>query len=119
LLLLLKFYACVLWKAIGFAVRLPHGAGLLFGFRLVPVHKGLGDVRNARDCFVLAHRGLVWFGLDVNLGLAIVAWIVFTEKQMPEFVHVISVFFPDVGDRDGPRGKPQVSGRYFNLPWQF
>lgn len=118
LLLLLKFDACIYWQAICLTIRLPHGAGLLFGFRLIPVHKGLVDVRHARGGFVLAHRwfGLVW--LDVNLGLAIAAWIVFTEKQMPELVHIISVFFPDVGDRDGSRGKPQVGGRDFNLSWQ-
>jgi hypothetical protein len=44
--------------------------------------------------------GLVW--LDVDLGLAIAAWIVFAKKQMPKLVYVISVFFPDVRDRDGP-----------------
>jgi hypothetical protein len=35
---------------------------LLFRLRIIPVHKGLVDVRNARGCFVLVHRGLVWFG---------------------------------------------------------
>jgi hypothetical protein len=59
--------------------------------------------------------GLVWLFGDIELAIA--AWIVFTEKQMPELVCVIRIFFPDVGDRDGPRGKPQVSGRDFNLPW--
>jgi hypothetical protein len=61
--------------------------------------------------------GLVW--LDVKLSLAIVAWIVFTEKQMPELVFVICVFFPNIRDRNRPRGKPQVSGRYFDFLWQF
>jgi hypothetical protein len=65
----------------------------------------------------LAWFGLVW--LDVNLSLAIVTWIVFAEKQMSKLVCVIGVFFPDVRDRDGPRGKPQVSGWHFNLLWQF
>lgn len=64
---------------------------------------------------VISWFGLVW--LNVDLGLAIAAWVVLAEKQMPELVHIISVFFPDVGDRDGPRGKPQVSDRDFNLSW--
>jgi len=59
---------------------------------------------------------VIWFGL-VWFGLAVVAWIVFTKEQMPEFVYIVGVFLPDVSDRDGPRGKPQVGGRDFNLPW--
>lgn len=63
---------------------------------------------------------VVWFGLvclNVDLGLAIAAWIVLAKKQMPELVHIISVFFTCFRDRNGPRGKPQVSGRDFNLSW--
>ena len=60
--------------------------------------------------------GLVW--LDVDLGLAIVAWIVFAKKQMPELVCVIRILFPDVRDRNCPSRKPQLSGRDFNLFWQ-
>jgi hypothetical protein len=32
---------------------------VLFCLCLVPIHKGLGYVRHAGDCFVLVHR---WFG---------------------------------------------------------
>jgi hypothetical protein len=59
--------------------------------------------------------GLVWLFGDIELAIA--AWIVFAEKQMPKLIHVISVFFPDVRDRNGSRGKPQVGGRNFDLPW--
>ena len=59
---------------------------------------------------------LVWLLGDIELALA--AWIVLAKKQMPELVHIIGVFFPDVSDRDSSRGKPQVGGRDFNLSWQ-
>ena len=67
-LLFLKFNACIYWQAIGFAVRLPHGAGLFFRLCLVPINERLGDVRHARGCFVLVHRwvGLVWFAQAIE-----------------------------------------------------
>jgi len=79
----------------------------------------MSDIRHA-PCIVFSIVmfvfGLVW--LDVDLGLAIAAWIVLAKKQMPKIVYVISIFFPDVRDRDSSRGKPQVGGRDFNLSWQ-
>ena len=81
----------------------------------------MGDQRvfSVSVFFVCCHV-VVWFGLvclDANLSLAIVAWIVFAKKQMPKLVRIISIFLPDVRDRDGSRGKPQVGGRDFYLSW--
>ena len=66
------------------------------------------------NCHVV---GLAWLGLNEKRSLACVFGVVFAEKQMPKLVHIIGVFFPDVRDRDGSSGKPQVGSRDFNLSW--
>ena len=60
LLLLLKFDAGIYWQSMGFAVMLPHCAGVIFCFSFVPINERLVDVWNARGCFVLVHRILGW-----------------------------------------------------------